>query len=601
MGKAAAVPPPRVRSLRVFAFDPSLGHRFGNHMTVAVPYEDLERGPRGFDVEVVDYDASNRCYYTPVDLDDRDVLLQAGLAPSEADPRFHQQMVYAVASRTIDNFSSALGRRFRWTRRRPGATRKKPRPLRIFPHALQEANAFYDPDRHALVFGYFTASGSDVGSNLPGQTVFTCLSHDIIAHETTHALVSDVRHWLKDLTGLDVLAFHEAFADIVALFQHFSFEDALLDHILRTGGAIFRPELRPVVPIRGSDVKAGARPATQAEEAQRNVLVGLAEQFGEAIGMRAALRSALGSSPDPAELPRRTEPHERGAILVAAIFDAFFSAYAARMADLLRIARGGAGTSGGDLSTDLARRLAAEAAKTAGHFANICIRALDYLPPVDVSFGDFLRALLTADCDLIPDDDLGYRDILIEAFRRRGIRPVDVASFSEEALVWQPGEGTGGRRLACHGLDFDVIWGTSADVLQKNAEILSRFGRQHARALQLQPGVPVQAWSFHPVHRVGPDGQLRFQIFVELVQTRQVPLDPRRKSSGSMTYRGGTTLVLDARDQSVSYAIFKRVASATRLVRQREFRQLWNATRPEHYAGGDAAPVADFAALHRGY
>jgi hypothetical protein len=458
---------PLFRPLRVYAFDPSLGRRFGNHMTVTVPYEELRPGPRGHALEVIDYDATNQCYYAPVDLDAREVLLQGGLTPSEADPRFHQQMVYAVAAKTIDNFASALGRRMEWTRRRRGGTKARPCPLRIFPHAMQDANAFYDPDRHALLFGYLRAEGADVGANLPGQTVFTCLSHDIVAHETSHALVHDIRTFFMEPTGPDTLAFHEAFADLVALFQHFSFKEALLDHMMRTGGVIFQSELAPVVRAgapggEGREAASGTRrPSTLAEEAQRNVLLGLAEQFGEVIGLRAALRSALGSPPDPAELERRQEPHDRGAILVAAVFDAYFSVYANRMADILRIARVSAGT-GGELGVDLAKRLAAEAAKTAKHFVNVCIRALDYCPPVDITFGDFLRALLTADCDLVPDDDLGYRDILIEAFRRRGIRPSDVTSYSESALLWQPAEGRNGKPLACPGLSFDVIQGTSA-------------------------------------------------------------------------------------------------------------------------------------------
>jgi hypothetical protein len=598
------VPKPISRPLRIYAFDPTLGRRFGNLMTVDVPYEDLRPGPRGHAIEVIDFDATRGRYYAPVDLDQREALLQGGLAPSEADPRFHQQMVYAVAQKTLQNFAAALGRPVEWTRRRTGSTRERPRPLRIYPHAMQEANAYYDADRHALLFGYFAASADDVGSNLPGQTVFTCLSHDIIAHETTHALVHDVRRWFMEPTNADTLAFHEAFADIVALFQHFSFREALNDHILKTGGVIYGAELQPVVESRtprSGDGGAGSRPRTLAEEAQRNVLIGLAQQFGEAMGRRAALRDALGTAPQPDALDRLFEPHERGAILVAAIFDAFFTVYSNRMADLLRIARVSAGATGGELSVDLARRLAAEAAKTAGHFLNMCVRALDYCPPVDITFGDFLRALLTADCDLVPDDDLGYRDILIEAFRRRGIRPSDVASYSESSLLWQPAERKGGRPLLCKGLDFDVIWGTSSKLQKNNAAVLSEFARRHARLLGFKRGVPVQAWTFHPVHRVGPDGQLRFQFVVELLQKQEQPVDPGRKSSGTFTYRGGTTLILDAQKEEVTYAIFKRVASRGRLERQREF---WNESRLtgfQVYGLEGASARADFAMTHRGY
>ena len=46
----------------------------------------------------------------------------------------------------------------------------------------------------------------------------------------------------------------------------------------------------------------------------------------------------------------------------------------------------------------------------------MCIRALDYCPPVDITFGEYLRAIITADCDLVEDDRLRYRVAFVEAF-----------------------------------------------------------------------------------------------------------------------------------------------------------------------------------------
>jgi hypothetical protein len=427
---------PPARPLKVYAFDPSHGRSLGNHMTVNVRHESLRPGPVGEYLEVIDYDASNGCYYEPVDLDSPGVLLRGGLDPSESDPRFHQQMVYAVASETIRRFEFALGRKVKWGFR---ADVEGSRRLRIFPHGMQEANAYYDRDLRALVFGYFPASELDAGANLPGQTVFTCLSHDIIVHETTHALIDGQREYFLESTGPDSLAFHEAFADIVALFQHFSHKEALLEMIRRTGGLIYRLDVAPEVqPGEGGAL-------AQFELSTSNPLVQLARQFGEALGTRAALRSALGSRPNSKDLEKLFEPHDRGAVLVAAVFDAFFSVYVSRTRDLMRLARAGNTLAAPhDLHPDLANRLAGEAAKTAEHFSNICIRALDYCPPVDIQFGDFLRALITADYDLVPDDPFGYRAALIEAFRLRGIRPEGVTSYSEDSLRWCPPERPGG-------------------------------------------------------------------------------------------------------------------------------------------------------------
>src|SRR5215510_4777629 len=93
-------PLPQRRPLKVYAFDPTRGRGLGNYMTCQVPYESLRPGPAGKYLAVIDYDASNKAYYSPVDLDHPAILLGSGLDPSESDPQFHQQMVYAVASET---------------------------------------------------------------------------------------------------------------------------------------------------------------------------------------------------------------------------------------------------------------------------------------------------------------------------------------------------------------------------------------------------------------------------------------------------------------------------------------------------------------------
>ena len=45
------------------------------------------------------------------------------------------------------------------------------RRLRIYPHALREANAYYDPEKIALLFGYFPAADSS-GSVVRGSVHF---------------------------------------------------------------------------------------------------------------------------------------------------------------------------------------------------------------------------------------------------------------------------------------------------------------------------------------------------------------------------------------------------------------------------------------------
>src|SRR6185436_8905201 len=139
--------------------------------------------------------------------------------------------------------------------------------LRIYPHALRDENAFYDPDKKALLFGYFAARSRLPADGMPGGMVFSCLSHDIIAHETTHAVLDGMQRYFLDDSNADVLAFHEAFADLIALFQHFTYPEILRRQIARARGNL-----------------------------DTETLLGqLAVQFGKATGRRSALRDAIGA------------------------------------------------------------------------------------------------------------------------------------------------------------------------------------------------------------------------------------------------------------------------------------------------------------------
>lgn len=532
------------RPLKIFASDPLLGRTFGNRARIDVVNERLSAGPVGSRIEVIDYDGAQKCYYTPVNLDNPAILMQGGLEPSESDPRFHQQMVYAVALKTLENFDRALGRVLRLGARNKKRNAEYPR-LRLFPHAFYGANAFYHPDLNAILFGYFKAESEDVGPNLPGQTVFTCLSHDVIAHEMTHAIVDRLRPLFLEPSNVDVLAFHEGFADIVALFQHFSFQDVLREQIQRT-----RLDIRTPTP-----------------------LVQLARQFGYATGGGKALRSAL-DEPGSKLLDTIIEPHERGSILVAAVFDGFFKTYQRRIGDLVRIATGGTGTlPQGDLHPDLVNRIATEAARTAQRVLDMCIRAFDYMPPVDVTFGDFLRAMITADFELVPDDEFNCRGAMIEAFRLRGIYPDGVTSLAEESLLWEnvenklPPLDRDVLKLleavffnAVHS--FDLGWqaptyapGSDSasqsvtveegeeielDVSKELVVALHAYATANAEKLGLDPPpAKIQVRGFHPVFRVAPSGRLFIELVVQYVQVDRSVGD----EFGGIPFRGGCTLI----------------------------------------------------------
>ena len=573
---------PARRPLQIFGLDPMIARTEHRQITLDVVNEDLERGPQGSRIQVIDYDASTKTLYEPVDLDDRNVVMNDGLTPSEADPRFHQQMVYAVAMKTLENFEMALGRKLRF---------KDGRRLRIFPHAFEGANAFYDPQKVALLFGYFRADPDDPGPNLPGQTVFTCLSHDIIAHETTHALVDRLREHFVDATNHDVAAFHEGFSDIVAIFQHFSFREVLADSIQQTHTNLRNP----------------------------SSLVELAKQFGYATGSGRALRGAVdsetGGTPDPALMKTLFEPHDRGSILVAAVFDAFFRVYQHRIGDLVRIATGGTGVlPAGNLHPDLVNRIAKEASKTAQNILTMCIRAFEYLPPVDVTFGDFLRALVTADYEMVPEDDVGLRASMIEAFRIRGIHPRGVRSLAEDSLLWTPPARTiklpiapFEQRLAENARAFDR-WGktvpddTSGPALKHWAADLVKWARSNGPALQLSPDYTTSLQGFHTVFRVAPSGELIVELVAQFAQIDKASAgDP---AYGGIPVRGGTT-VIGGSDGTVRYIIAKPMDAERRACQKSYVDELDRSDAAlawcdDRYEARRMRARTSFAALHRG-
>jgi hypothetical protein len=596
-------PRPVFRRLRGYAFDPSLSTQLETAIVNEIVYkvsweeksikkdEGLMPGPVGEYLEVIDYDPASDCFYQPVDLNAPSILAQDGLPPSEGNPQFHQQMVYAVAMTTIRNFERALGRHALWSPRRytPGAKGSDfVRRLRVYPHALREANAYYSPDKMALLFGYFPASEERPDRYLPGGIVFTCLSHDIIAHETTHALLDGMHRRFIEANHPDALAFHEAFADIVALFQRFSFPDVLRHQISRTRGDL----------------------------ASQNLLGELAREFGEAIGNYGALRSALGEydekgqwkphTPDPEEYLTETEPHARGAILVAAIFDAFLAIYKSRVADLMRIATSGTGVlPEGALHPDLVNRLADEAAKSAQHVLNACIRALDYCPPIDISFGDYLRAIITADLDLVPYDDRGYRIAFIEAFRRRGIYPRNVRALSTDSLRWPMDKKVQGffqplaqwlrgvadkfaylkSRQQVHDKTQEVAGELHDWIVKEGHEALKNFSKvagitfefnlEGLRGAKNKPGeVPkFEIHSLRTAQRVGPDGDSLNQLIISIIQSRDVMVEAENGGKPEKhLFRGGCTLILDLNTMELRYAITKDIRDTDRLERHNQYR-----------------------------
>lgn len=632
-------PKPIFRKLRGYAFDPSfsstLSRRQNNEVVYKVRWESTDPGPRGEYVEVIDYDPTKQCHYVAVSLDDPYVLADHGMELSEGDPRFHQQQVYAVVMSVINQFEKALGRKIIWSRIRDNNNSGDSsdsayihefiRHLRIYPHAMRQQNAYYSPGKNALLFGYFQASRNWDGNNVPGSTIFTCLSPDIVAHETTHAILDSIHPYLTKDTNHDMLAFHEGFADIIALLQRFTFRSVVEDQIRNSRGDLLSSE---------------------------NMLGDLAIQFGQAVsGNRRALRSFLLEQdkkgkwrpvePDPTKFHTVTEPHSRGGLLVAAVFDAFTKLYRYRVADLLRLASNGTGIlEQGEIDPDLVKRLSNEACEIAGKLMLVCIRALDYCPPADLTFGDYLRAVITADLEHNPDDEEGLRFAMMESFRRWGIIPEDVKTFSVAALKWKSpyesydgseemeslmqtikytfdpnykGKGPNNRIQEVLGSIERILRENDRESIFKESQKLSAFihdlfdpkmgilkngaeallgmnfteisynyveldgsGNEVRKILKAAARPVFQVYKCRPM--IVPDinsGNTSKVMLIMLLQKVYVDLAGSSYQgffpNNLYSFRGGASLVIDMANYEIKYIVLKSVNSADRLIKQLDY------------------------------
>ncbi len=621
---ATAPKAPKLRRLRVFALDPSLGGNLDSYAeqiaTIDVRYETdgkgqsiLRPGPVGDYLEVVDVDPASNQFYPPVDLDHPHLLVQDGHEPSEGNPQFHQQMVYAIAMRTIESFENALGRVALWSAHKSQETQKYeyvPR-LRIYPHALRAKNAYYSPDRVALLLGYFPAESRPDAATAAGTLVFSCLSADIIAHEMTHALLDGYTKGYREPSNPDVGAFHEGFSDIVALFQHFQYRDLVRREIAKARGNL------------------GAA----------SLLGGLAKQFGEGSGKSGALRDYL-SKLDGIEYKSSFESHARGSLLVVTIYEAFQAIFERRTGDLIRLATGGSGLLGdGAIHPDLVERLTDEACSTAGQVLRMCIRALDYCPPNDITFGAFLRGLITADVEAVSTDRYGYRTAFLEKFRRRNLLPANLRTVSVESLCWQKPYETGALSWLQDAVDaLDMKWRGTPD--RKSIYYRSRIWcgvfhsqvtqamsesdearRAICKALGLQPDLklydtngierPQSSTTGFTVDnvrgasRVSPEGNIIEEIIITLTQRKPIFYDPGNPAAGFFWYRGGSTVIINpnnrAGDAELKYVISKSMMRPERLEAEREFRTNppTSSQRGLYFGDSGLASREPFAALHR--
>lgn len=325
-------------------------------------------GPTSARIAVVDFNGDTGTLTPPARWDE-DIFSftdPAGKPIAKDDQQnllFHQLNVWAIVQRVLEFYEDAfaLGRPIPW-----GFEGNR---LIIVPHAGYGENAFYDRHSHSLQFYYYGE---------PENPRYTCLSHDVITHETGHAVLDGIRPFYYEDTSVETGAFHEFIGDFTAI----------------------------LVAFHNKDVREAVKERSGANLENDSVLASLAEDFGHHVNHIDYLRTAQ-NLVTMQDIAGKSSPHDCSQVLTGMMFDvlkALAQNYTTR-----EKARSQPVTPGRVLSW------------TANTIRSIALQALDLCPPADIRFMDYAQAVLRNYKTSNAADEQGYIPIMLEIFHQRGM------------------------------------------------------------------------------------------------------------------------------------------------------------------------------------
>jgi hypothetical protein len=359
---------------KIYVQDPSIQARKVGLEEIWVRWEpSLGDGPTSSRLAVVDYDGDTGVLRPPAQwkADDFVFLTSDGKPVSEGiesrSPQSLQVNAWATVQWVLEYYEdpAILGRPIPW-----GFEGNR---LMIVPQAGFLNNAFYERRSKSLKLYYFGD---------PQNPRYACLSHDILTHETGHALLDGIRPYFLENSSWETAAFHEFIGDLTAILSAF----------------------------RNNDFRGFLRENFSTDLKRADLLAGVAEEFGNYVENRPFLRTALNLM-KYGEAVEKRNAHLSSQMLTGAVFDLLVRIADQYLTPERQAERDGPATAGDALWWSAQR------------IGRVTLQPLDLLPPVDVRFIDYARALLRNDEISDPEDRYGYRDLILQVFHDRELCP----------------------------------------------------------------------------------------------------------------------------------------------------------------------------------
>lgn len=368
-----------------------------------VPWEPgFADGPTSSRFAIVDYNADTGALEPPAVWNESSQAF-LGVKGQKIDKdaldtfQFHQVSVWALLQCALAFYEdpSALGRPIPWA--------FEGNRLIVVPHAGFGENAFYDRDSKSLQFYYFDSEG---------ETVYTCLSSDIVHHEFGHAVLDGVRPLFNESSDPQTGAFHEFMGDLSAILLTLK-NRTLRQQLAKTAGGVFT---------------------------KATTLFQVAEQFGQAVDGHPYLRSAFN---DKKMGDVSNEVHDLSEVMTGAMFDVLTGLGElydddAEEGSGTGAAAAGDGPRGGKKADKTIRKKSPVQVfyAAADRMQRMAIQPLDLLPPVEVTFRDYALAVCRSQRLADPLDPRDYYGMLIKVFLKRKIfTAADVAELKKPTYL----------------------------------------------------------------------------------------------------------------------------------------------------------------------